>query len=84
VFARLAGARRLPLTSFLLWAVAARSTRFAVMAGMAAMIGRRFPSFVACRIWSLTLLWAIAFGLALWRTIVVWERRGDIIARAEI
>jgi membrane protein YqaA with SNARE-associated domain len=75
VFARLAGARRLPLETFLLWAVAARTVRFTIAAGLAALIGQRWPGVVTRAFWWLTLLWGIVFGVALWRTVVFWERR---------
>jgi membrane protein YqaA with SNARE-associated domain len=77
VFARLAGARRLPLGTFLLWAVAARSVRFALAAGLAALMGLRWPGVVTRAFWWLTLLWGLAFGVALWRMVAFWERRDE-------
>jgi membrane protein YqaA with SNARE-associated domain len=77
VFARLAGARGLPPGQFLVWAVAARSARFIAVAGVVAMVGRRWPDTVGRWFWWLTLLWGIVFGAALWRLVRYWERRGE-------
>jgi membrane protein YqaA with SNARE-associated domain len=77
VFARLAGARRLPLGQFLLWAAAARSVRFTLVAGLAALLARRFPEAVARHYWLLTLVWSVVFGVALWRLVAFWERRTE-------
>lgn len=78
VFARLAGARRLPLFWFLLWVIAGRTMRFALLAGVAAVIGRRFPELVAQRFWLIMLLWASGFGLLLWRMVRFWETDGPL------
>lgn len=76
VFARLAGARQLPPGRFLLWAILARSARFTLAAGLAALVGRRWPSLRTGRWWWLTLLvWWAAFGAALWRLVSFWGRR---------
>jgi membrane protein YqaA with SNARE-associated domain len=77
VFARLAGAREVPLGTFLLWAVTVRSVRFALAAGLAALFARRFPGLVVRRFWWLTLLWSVSFGVALWRLVAFWERHGQ-------
>ena len=77
VFARLAGARGMAPGSFLLWAGAARTTRFVISAGLAALVGRAFPAAVQRRLPWLTLLWSLLFGMALWRTVAFWERRTD-------
>jgi membrane protein YqaA with SNARE-associated domain len=81
VFARLAGAQGLPLGPFLVWAVGARSLRFAVSAGLAALLARRFQAAVARWFWWLTLLWAVVFCLALWCTVRFWERRDRAAGR---
>ena len=75
VFARVAGARRERLVPFLGWGVAARTVRFVLLAGTAALVGHRFPGLVARRFWLLTLLWSVGFGGALWRMVRYWEQR---------
>ena len=75
VFARVAGAQRLPCVPFLLWAVAARSVRFVLLTGIAAQIGRRLPPDGGRIAWLLSAVWAVSFGLALWRLVRFWERR---------
>jgi membrane protein YqaA with SNARE-associated domain len=77
VFARLAGLRGLPTVRFLLWAVMARSVRFTVAAGGAALLSRAFGQHIQRWYWSLTLLWALIFGVGLWRAVAFWERRTD-------
>jgi membrane protein YqaA with SNARE-associated domain len=75
VFARLAGLRGLPLVSFLLWSVAARSLRFTIAAGGASLLARYFRPHVQRWYWPLTLLWALIFGAGLWRTVAFWSRK---------
>lgn len=75
VFARVGGMRGLPPARLLLWAVAARGTRFVVAAGGAALIGRAVRAPVERWYWPLTLLWALVFGVGLWRAVAYWERR---------
>jgi membrane protein YqaA with SNARE-associated domain len=77
VFARRAGAKRLPLGSFLVWAVASRSARFIALAGTAALVGQRGGAGVARWYWWITGTWALAFGLTLWRLVELWARRAD-------
>jgi membrane protein YqaA with SNARE-associated domain len=77
VFARLAGLNRLPLVSFLLWAVTARSVRFTVAAGGAVLLSRLFRPHVARWYWPLTLLWTVIFGVGLWRAVAFWSRRTE-------
>ena len=77
VFARLAGSRGLAPGSFLLYAGAARTTRFVISAGLAALLGRAFADAVRRRLSWLTLGWSLLFGVALWRTVAFWERRTD-------
>lgn len=81
VFARLAGARRLPLSEFLLWALLGRATRFVLLTGVAALFARRFPELVVRRFWLLTFLWSGGFGLLLWRMVRFWE--ADVPLRFE-
>jgi membrane protein YqaA with SNARE-associated domain len=75
VFARRAGAHRLPPLTFLGWAVLARSARFALLAGVAALVGQRGGATVARRYWPITALWATVFGLTLYRLVAFWSRR---------
>jgi len=75
VFARTAGARRLPLIPFLLWAVAGRALRFTLLAGVAAFIGRRWHTLSTHAFWPTASLWVAIFCLALWRLVAYWERR---------
>jgi hypothetical protein len=81
VFARVGGMRGLPPERLLLWAVAARGTRFVVAAGGAALIGRIFRLQVTRWYWPLTLLWTLVFGVGLWRAVLFWERRADAADR---
>lgn len=78
VFARVAGLHGLPLGPFLFWGVAARSVRFGLMAGLAALVGRRLERAVARQYWSLTLAWFSVFGFALWRLVSYWSWRGQV------
>jgi membrane protein YqaA with SNARE-associated domain len=75
VFARLAGARHLPLGAFLAWAVLGRGARFLAMSGLAAAIGARWPGPVRRHIVAISVLWGIVFGATLWRTVAYWERQ---------
>jgi membrane protein YqaA with SNARE-associated domain len=77
VFARVAGARRLPVVPFLAWAVAARGVRFFVLTGLAALVGGRWPAVVARWYWLLSGVWAAVFGLTLWRLVRFWEHRPE-------
>jgi 1-acyl-sn-glycerol-3-phosphate acyltransferase len=61
VFARLAGARGLPLGPFLAWALAARSTRFVLAAYGSAWIARRIGPLGPCRLAALSIVWWLVF-----------------------
>jgi membrane protein YqaA with SNARE-associated domain len=73
VFARRAGARELSVIRFFGWALLSRSIRFALLAGIAALVGARVSRWY----WPITGLWALVFGAALWRLVAFWSRRGD-------
>ena len=75
VLALLAGARRVPLGPFLGWALAARGSRFLAVCGAAALLGRRFEGLVGGHPRLLLGLWCMFFAVALWRTVVIWDRR---------
>jgi 1-acyl-sn-glycerol-3-phosphate acyltransferase len=75
VFALLAGARRVPLGSFLCWTIAARGARFLIVSGLTALLARRFQVLVRRYPGELMLLWSILFLVGLRRTVLVWERR---------
>jgi membrane protein YqaA with SNARE-associated domain len=75
VFARLAGARGLPLRRFLAWAVAARGARFLVAAYGSAWIARRIGPLGPRRLATLSILWWFIFGVGLWRMVAYWEQR---------
>lgn len=76
VFARRAGAHAVPVATFLGWSVAARVPRFLAASGLAALLGWRLGWLVQPRARALTALWAVVFGIGLWRTVLAWERRG--------
>jgi membrane protein YqaA with SNARE-associated domain len=71
VFARRAGARDLPAVTFFGWALLSRSLRFALLAGLAALLGDRLSRWY----WSITGLWALGFGATLWRLVAFWSRK---------
>jgi membrane protein YqaA with SNARE-associated domain len=73
VFARRAGSRELPPLIFLGWALLSRSARFALLAGIAALVGERIPRWC----WPITGLWALVFGVALWRLVELWSRQSS-------
>lgn len=76
VFARRAGARRLSIVTFMGWALLARLPRFALLAGIAALVGRSGGKLVARWYWPITGLWALVFGVLLRRSVAFWSRRG--------
>ena len=73
VFAREAGALRIPLIPFLAWAVGTRGLRFALAAGGAAVCRDHLPSRVAMHSRLLLAAWTVVFGLGLWRTVAAWS-----------
>ena len=73
VFAYQAGALGVPLAPFLAWTVAARTARFALAVGGAALARGRVPGVAARHPRLLLAAWAVAFGLGLWRTVVAWS-----------
>lgn len=75
VFARRAGASGLPIGTFFGWALLSRTIRFALLAGIAALIGHRGGMMLARWYWPITGLWALVFGVALWRSVRFWSRR---------
>jgi len=75
VFARLAGARGLPLGRFLVWALVARGPRFLLASGAAALVGRRAEPFGRRGLSGLIIAWWIVFAVGLWRTVAYWERQ---------
>lgn len=78
VFAREAGALRVPLGPFLVWAVGARSLRFALAACVAALVGSHAPVCVRSHPCLLLAGWSLAFGVALWRTVAAWSGPDDV------
>jgi membrane protein YqaA with SNARE-associated domain len=74
VFARLAGARGLPLGPFLAWALVGRGLRFLLVSGLAALSGHQWPVPVRRHLPTLTLAWSLVFALALRRTVAYWGR----------
>lgn len=73
VFARLAGSRGIDLGAFLAWGVAARTGRFLVSAGGAALLARYVPMLSGRWLRPAAALWSVAFGVGLWRTVRSWE-----------
>jgi len=73
VFARLAGGQHLPLVPFLGWTVVARGGRFLFTVGCTVLVRRLFPVLGGRWHRSATAVWAVVFGLGLWRTVRAWE-----------
>ena len=74
VFAHEAGALEVPLATFLARAVAARTARFVLAAGGAALVRRLAPPSVARRRALLMASWSLVFGAGLWRTVSAWTK----------
>jgi membrane protein YqaA with SNARE-associated domain len=73
VFAHEAGTLGIPLVPFLAQAVVARTGRFVLAAGGAALTRRLMPPTVARHRGLLLTSWSVVFSLGLWRTLVAWS-----------